>query len=961
MGTVYEAEEPGSGRHVALKIIRPEFADSPDAVERFRREGRLASTLSHPRCVFVLAADEEDGIPYIVMELMTGSTLADLVSRRGPLPTEEAVRYILDAAEGLEEAHHAGVIHRDIKPSNCFLDAEGRVKVGDFGLAKSLIGQEQLTRSGAFLGTFLFASPEQIRNDRVDHRTDVYSLCATLYFLLTGRAPFDDADPAAALARTVSDPLRPMRSINPSLPRTLDEVVMKGLARDRSRRWSSLRELRLALLPFVEGPHSLGELAARSAAYLLDVLLMTLPLGLLVHPWVSPMLEATLPAAAVPLGHLGLTLLLYLGTFAVAESVLGWTPGKWLLGLRVRESASGDRPSPWRSVLRTTLFVLFTNGMVELAYSLVRLLAPELPTAGEGMTAKLLLGHVGVALLPLVSMAAGACLVACTMRRGTGYRGLHEWLSGTHVIQLPDAQPRFVLPSRHEWPTLAEDSQGLPGRIGGFRVLGTAWRSEDEAVLYAADATLDRPAWLWLRKGVCLTPHRRGLNRPGRARWLAGGERGEDVWEAFLAAPGCLLLDLASQRKLRWPEALQALEQLCSELAAAEADGTLPETLSLEQVWTQADGRTVLLDAPARPPSPVESPMELLRQVAAVALEGGPRPRGRMEGPIQAPIPGHAAELLLRLMSGGYASPARLAEALAAARDRPAEISRASRAMHLMFTAILLAPGLLTMFLLGPLLLGLALGVCAAGRAQAEARMEEDAPALAAALVTRPSGVALLGTLGIIIEDLKPHVADLEKLESLARQRAAVMESYSWYMRSGMDRLEREARAKGVFRMPEPESVPADPLMSDTDDLTMGPAPLAWGLLEHGWWLGAVVLFWPIAWALAAAVLGGGVVARLGGIRLLDAEGRRAALWRTHLRTLVVWLPVAGLLGLSLVVDLMRVARSPEAATQPILAWVAWGAWWLALGLLLTYAWAAVRWPGRGLHDRIAGTYPVPR
>src|SRR5262249_28330490 len=145
----------------------------------------------------------------------------------------EAVRYILDAIEGLEEAHHAGVIHRDVKPSNCFLDGEGRGKVGDFGLAKSLIGQDALTRSGAFLGTVLVASPEQIRNDRVDHRTDVYSVCATLYFLLTGRAPFDDTDPAAALARTVSDPLQPMRTFKPGLPRTLDEVVMKGLARDR--------------------------------------------------------------------------------------------------------------------------------------------------------------------------------------------------------------------------------------------------------------------------------------------------------------------------------------------------------------------------------------------------------------------------------------------------------------------------------------------------------------------------------------------------------------------------------------------------------------------------------------------------------------------------------------------------------------------------------------------------------
>ncbi|MBY0232226.1 MAG: protein kinase, partial [Gemmataceae bacterium] len=108
MGTVYEAEQPGSGRRVALKVIRPEFADSPDAVERFRREGRLASSLSHPRCVFVLAADEEAGVPYIVMELMPGRTLADALAEGGPMPVGMAVRYVLDAIEGLGEAHQGG-------------------------------------------------------------------------------------------------------------------------------------------------------------------------------------------------------------------------------------------------------------------------------------------------------------------------------------------------------------------------------------------------------------------------------------------------------------------------------------------------------------------------------------------------------------------------------------------------------------------------------------------------------------------------------------------------------------------------------------------------------------------------------------------------------------------------------------------------------------------------------------
>jgi eukaryotic-like serine/threonine-protein kinase len=138
MGTVYEAEDPASGRRVALKLISSAYAGSTEAAERFRREGRLASTLVHPRCVFVFATDEEDGRPYLIMELMPGRTLEDIVSEQGPMEPGLAVTRILDVLDGLQEAHRLGFIHRDVKPSNCFLDAEGRVKIGDFGLARSV-------------------------------------------------------------------------------------------------------------------------------------------------------------------------------------------------------------------------------------------------------------------------------------------------------------------------------------------------------------------------------------------------------------------------------------------------------------------------------------------------------------------------------------------------------------------------------------------------------------------------------------------------------------------------------------------------------------------------------------------------------------------------------------------------------------------------------------------------------
>jgi serine/threonine protein kinase len=208
------------------------------------------------------------------MELMPGSTLKDLVDRRGPLPAEEAVLRILDVIEGLQEAHQLGVVHRDVKPSNCFVDADGRVKVGDFGLSKSLLSSSQLTRTGAFLGTPLYASPEQIRCELLDQQTDVYSVAATLYFLLTGRAPFESRDAAATMARIVADPPPPVRTHRPDVPRALEYVVLRGLERQRERRWRSLADLRAALLPLVPSRLPIGGMGVRVGAYLIDYLIL---------------------------------------------------------------------------------------------------------------------------------------------------------------------------------------------------------------------------------------------------------------------------------------------------------------------------------------------------------------------------------------------------------------------------------------------------------------------------------------------------------------------------------------------------------------------------------------------------------------------------------------------------------------------------------------------------------------
>ncbi len=419
MGSVYQAEQLASGRRVALKLIAPQYAASATAVERFRQEGRLASLIAHPRCVFVLAADEDAGRPYIVMELMPGETLQELVERHGPLPQAEAIARILDVIDGLQEAHRLGVIHRDVKPSNCFVLNDGRVKVGDFGLAKSLVQASSLTRTGTFLGTLLYAPPEQIKGEAIDVRADVYSVCATLYFLLTGRAPYQGKDAAATLARTVSEPPPPLRSLRRDVSPALEKVVLRGLGRQREERWRDLEELRQALLRFAPGELQPAGFAVRLGAFVLDFPWFFL-LGALLNFATAQWWGQTAPRYILPV--LAMRLAQFVPWWFL-DGWLGWSPGKWLLHLRVCTPAGGDPPGLGRAALRTLAFYTFLclpGDLLGLA------LAPFPETLGLAF---------GILICQVLSCVA----LVVTMRARNGYRGLHEWLSGTRVVRLPRA------------------------------------------------------------------------------------------------------------------------------------------------------------------------------------------------------------------------------------------------------------------------------------------------------------------------------------------------------------------------------------------------------------------------------------------------------------------------------------------------------------------------------------------
>jgi eukaryotic-like serine/threonine-protein kinase len=247
MAEVWQAADDVLGRHVAVKILHPHLARDDAFVARFRSEAIAAARLHHPAIVAIYDTSHEDGAEAIVMELVRGTTLRDQLDGRLVLDPREVVHIGAEVADALAAAHRAGLVHRDIKPANILLCADDRVLVTDFGIAK-IRDDPDSTQTGTMLGTVKYLAPEQVRGDPVDGRTDVYALGVVLFECLCARPPFTGDTPAAiALARLQHAPPRPSQ-LRPTIPRRLDQVILKCLEVDPTARFQSAAELRAALL-----------------------------------------------------------------------------------------------------------------------------------------------------------------------------------------------------------------------------------------------------------------------------------------------------------------------------------------------------------------------------------------------------------------------------------------------------------------------------------------------------------------------------------------------------------------------------------------------------------------------------------------------------------------------------------------------------------------------------------------
>ena len=242
MSTVYLAQDEVLDRPVAVKLLHREISEEADQLERFRREARAAARLSHPNLVGVIDAGEDEGRPYIVFEYVPGETLKQRIQSDGPLPTDEAVAYAIEIGRGLIAAHGRKLVHRDVKPQNVLIDPDGRAKVTDFGIARSL-ESHGLTATGRVLGTTDYVSPEQAMGEDVDERSDVYSLGIVLYEMLVGDVPFQAETQVGVAMKHVNEPLPDVQVARPDVSAAVASVIDRATTKDPRDRYESVGQM----------------------------------------------------------------------------------------------------------------------------------------------------------------------------------------------------------------------------------------------------------------------------------------------------------------------------------------------------------------------------------------------------------------------------------------------------------------------------------------------------------------------------------------------------------------------------------------------------------------------------------------------------------------------------------------------------------------------------------------------
>lgn len=934
MGVVFEAEELDSGRRVALKVINQKLRSPPDRA-RFLREGRLAASINHPNCVYVFGTAEIDETPVIAMEFVGGHTLQQRLAQEGPLPVGQAVDAILQVLDGLEAAHELGILHRDIKPSNCFEDDRGTVKIGDFGLSVSTLPrlQTQITEAGAMMGTPAFCSPEQLRGEELNARSDMYGVGVTLYQLLTGRLPFEGATLAQVIANTLERRPTSPRQYRPDLPNGLVRIVLRCLEKQPGERYRSHEDLRRALQPYGSRAPTPATVGLRFVAGLLDfavlnVVSQAVVLGLVGDPFARLDQWARHPwrGLLVVLSCLGLVILYY----ALCEWRWGATPGKALCRLRVWQS---DRnfPSLRRALLRSALFMVVPALPV---WTLILITGDPL-TLADRSPRSLAANLAWYVLLVLLFVTA---------RRRNGFAAIHDLASQTRVVSRVAWAARPIIEPSEKQPEGVESKPAI-GPYHWLRSLGVAGEAEwaegyDLRLLRRVLLRIVQPGTPPLPAPV------QRIARPGRFRWLAGRRDETENWDAFESAGGQPLRTLAEHVQ-PWSKVRFWLRDLAVELAEAERDGSLPARLDPDQVWITRDGRAKLFDYPlpdapgtgyaampaggaveATPAGPSIATV-FLRRIAALGL-GGRSWEGREAASVPAAIPIHARRFLVALSS--TKSVAELATVLGELLQRTPGVTRRRRATITMAAVAL------------PLVMSAA--VITAGSVMQGWQAKN------------PELIELAGVLNTWRTKHLPFVpADRLSADRLfgifiaSHYRGLITNQEIWSGTLARSLIPQDARrfAEGSLDLqppPEPRELQeAEQRLKPVADQTQASwqtAPRAFGSMIL--W-SCLLLYAAIPSVIAALLFRGGVVLWIAGVTFVRRDGRLASRARLFWRSLVAWSPLGAAAAVGLATASTVSFWTGVAGAGVLVLLTSW-----SLGL-----------PDRGLPDRLAGTWPVPR
>jgi eukaryotic-like serine/threonine-protein kinase len=674
MGQVYEAEELDSGRRIALKLLSRGLGDDEER-ERFLREGRLAASLNHPNCVYVFGTGEIQGFPVIAMELVPQGTLKDLVVPGSPMTAAAATDAILQVIAGLDAAASIGILHRDVKPSNCFVHHGGRVLVGDFGLSVGVAGHA--ASAGTILGTPGFASPEQLRGDSLDVQSDIYSVGATLFYLLAGRPPFDDRNTTDLLTKVASQPAPSLSALRPDLPRRLTTIVSRCLAKQPHERFPNYPALAAALEPFSTVSLKPAPIVRRTLAGWIDSNLLAIATVTIARLSHLQAYSPSHPGQALMVAAIAATVMtMYYG---LLEGHWGATAGKALFGLRVVD-ADHVAPGVARGIRRALAFAVPAQIVLLVVRMFVTRLNPEFP----------------IRLIDAMGVTIYLAVLFSTARRSNGFQALHDRVSRTRVVRRRsrvEARQRTERSSREE---RAPFESGV--HVGPYLVPPST--PADPASAYAIegfDDRLHRRVWIErLPAGSAPLPAaRRDLDRPARVRWLGGKRLANECWDAYEAADG-VTVDAAASTPQRWSRVRYWIEDLAREVAAGLADGSLPPLVP-ESVWIGGDDRARVVewrrseaalsridgDAPD-----LASAQRLLYGVAVAALLGVTVEEA-MKRPPDAPLPLNARALLLSLREAKFASAGAMLDAVSAALATPAVLPRERRGAQIAASAAL--------------------------------------------------------------------------------------------------------------------------------------------------------------------------------------------------------------------------------------------------------------------------------